>query len=97
MNMPFVDLQSVIKPLPRLEKLRLVEWMIADMTREEAALTLKSGDSYPIWSPYEAYDAAEILLQVEKTTIHASFQGVAPPSLFHCRFAAKSRPERAVE
>jgi len=59
--MPFVELQYAIKPLPRLEKLRLMEWMIADMTREETALTLKSGESYPIWSPYDAYDAADTL------------------------------------
>lgn len=61
MLMPFIELQSAIKPLPRLKKLRLMEWIIADMTRKETVLTLKSGESYRIWSPYDAYDAADIL------------------------------------
>jgi hypothetical protein len=57
----FVELQSAIKPLPRLEKLRLMQWMIADLAQEEAALMLQPGATYPVWSPYEALDAADTL------------------------------------
>ncbi len=59
--MSFVELQSAIKPLPRLEKFQLMEWMMADLAQEEAALMLQPGAAYPVWSPYEAFDAADIL------------------------------------
>ncbi len=70
MVMPFIELQSVIKPLPRLEKLQLIQWMIAELAQEEAALMLQPGTTYPVWSPYEAFDAADTLwreLQKETT------------------------------
>jgi hypothetical protein len=61
MALPFVELQSAIKPLPRLEKLQLIQWMITDLAQEEAALLLQPGATYPVWSPYEAFDAADTL------------------------------------
>lgn len=69
--MSFVELQSAIKPLPRLERFQLMQWMMAELAQEEAALMLQPGAAYPIWSPYDAYDAAETLwheLQKETNT-----------------------------
>ena len=66
----FVELQSAIKPLPRLKKFQLIQWVMADLAQEEVALMLQPGAAYPVWSPYEAFDAAEILwreLQQETT------------------------------
>jgi hypothetical protein len=68
--MSFGELQSAIKSLPRLEKFQLMQWMMADLAQEEAALMLQPGAAYPVWSPYEAFDAADILwreLQKETT------------------------------
>ncbi|GAK58776.1 hypothetical protein U27_05751 [Candidatus Vecturithrix granuli] len=59
--MSLIELQSAIKPLPRLEKFQLIQWIMADLAQEEAALMLRPGATYPIWSPYDAYDAAETL------------------------------------
>ena len=68
--MSFVELQSAIKRLPRLEKFQIIQWMMTDLAQEEAALMLQPGAAYPVWSPYEAFDAADILwheLQKETT------------------------------
>ena len=69
----FVELQSAIKPLPRLKKFQLIQWVMADLAQEEVALMLQPGAAYPVWSPYEAFDATEILWRElqQETTAHA--------------------------
>ncbi|HET6385461.1 MAG TPA: hypothetical protein VFJ58_18875 [Armatimonadota bacterium] len=46
--------------LPRQEKFRLVQELISELA-DEVGIT---AGEYPIWSPYEAYDAAATLLRL---------------------------------
>lgn len=61
--MELSQLQSAIKILSRNEKFRLVQFIICELAGEESSSMLKNGKEYPIWSPYNAHDAAEILLK----------------------------------
>jgi len=56
------QLQSAIKILSRSEKFRLVQFIICELAEEESSFILKNGQEYPIWSPYNAHEAAQALL-----------------------------------
>jgi hypothetical protein len=56
------QLQSAIKILSRSDKYRLVQFILYELAEEESASLLKNGKEYPVWSPYNAHDAAGILL-----------------------------------
>ena len=62
------SMEAVAKFLPtfrvlsRTDKLRVVQYLISELVREEEA-DLLPGMSYPVWSPYDAYEAAGTLLK----------------------------------
>lgn len=56
-------LQSAIKILSRSDKFRLVQFILCELAEEESSSLLENGREYPIWSPYNAHDAAGILLK----------------------------------
>ena len=58
--MSLKELLPSVHALPRADKYRLVQELIAELAREEA---LAEGE-YPVWSPYDAHDAAASLLQL---------------------------------
>lgn len=65
------ELLSVLQNLPRVDKLRLVQFLIHELAREEGVNLLEIADNYPIWSPYKAFEAGDILLEMltsEQTT-----------------------------
>ena len=61
--MDLSELLPTLHSLPRPEKWRLVQLMVADLAREEESPSIEAGAAYPIWSPYQAFDAAETLLK----------------------------------
>ena len=61
--MSMTELYSVVQALPRGEKLRLVQLLVAELARDEGICALQEGDQYPIWTPYDSFDAAQALLQ----------------------------------
>ena len=66
--MVLTELQSEVKTLSRREKFLLIQFLITELADEER-ITLQDGADYPIWSPYDAVEAAETLfheLQKEK-------------------------------
>ena len=58
--MTLAELMPTIHALPRQDKFQLMHELIADLALDEG---LADGE-YPIWSPYEAHDAAGVLLQL---------------------------------
>ncbi len=56
------QLQSAIQTLSRSDKFRLVHFILYELAEEDSSSLLENGKEYPIWSPYNAHDAAEILL-----------------------------------
>ena len=49
--------------LSRADKLRIIQFLAADLVRDEGEPLLEPGASYPVWTPLEAYDAAAVLLR----------------------------------
>jgi hypothetical protein len=65
--MPSTNLSEMLPKLhalPRPEKWRLVQLMVADLAREEELSPIETGGAYPIWSPHDAFDAANAMLKV---------------------------------
>lgn len=58
--MSLAELLPSIQALPRSDKFRLVQELITELAQEEG---LAEGE-YPIWSPYDAHEAAVTLLQL---------------------------------
>jgi len=56
------QLVEQLRRLDRVDKLQVIQLLAAELANEEANL-LKSGASYPVWSPYDAVDAANIMLK----------------------------------
>jgi hypothetical protein len=58
--MSLSELVPALQILPRSDKLKVIELLMTDLTREEG-IELQAGAAYPIWTPYDAYDAAQTL------------------------------------
>jgi hypothetical protein len=61
--MSFVEMMPSVRALSRIEKLQLIQMLAEDLARAEESTCLIPGQSYPIWSPDQAYQAAEVLLK----------------------------------
>ncbi len=60
------ELLPQVQALPRADKLRLMQLLVFELAREEGVTLLQSDEDYPIWTPYNAFDAAATLLNVLK-------------------------------
>jgi hypothetical protein len=60
------ELWPKLKHLSRIEKLRVMHFLALELAGEEGSTSLEEAASYPVWSPYEAFGAADILMQVLK-------------------------------
>ena len=56
------ELVEQLRRLNRADKLQVIQLLAAELAREEENL-LKLGASYDGWSPYDAADAANIMLE----------------------------------
>jgi hypothetical protein len=61
--MSMTELYSAVQALPRGEKLRLVQLLVAELARDEGISVLQDGAQYPVWTPYNAFDAAKTLAE----------------------------------
>jgi hypothetical protein len=62
--MSLAELMPALQNLPRDDKLQVIRLLVSDLTRQEGIDWLQSGASYPIWTPFDAYDAARSLQQL---------------------------------
>jgi hypothetical protein len=67
LSMSLTDLVPAVKMLPRADKLRLMQFLIIDLAQEEGIPLLSAEAEYPIWTPLNAFDAADTLLQMLQT------------------------------
>lgn len=49
--------------LNRADKLRIMQFLVIELAKEEGAL-LNPNAKYPIWSPYNSYEAANTLMNL---------------------------------
>ena len=59
LNKLFSELQG----LNRAEKLRIMQFLVLELAKEENTM-FTPGAAYPVWSPHDAFDAADILMQL---------------------------------
>jgi hypothetical protein len=60
--MSFVEMLAEARALSRIHKLRLIQVLAEDLAQAEESTTFVAGQTYPLWSPERAYDAALALL-----------------------------------
>ena len=57
------EIIPVLKELPRADKLRLLQILAFELAQEEGVGWFDPETAYSIWTPYEAFDAADTLRQ----------------------------------
>lgn len=62
--MLLTELFPAVKELPRADKLRLMQFLVVDLAQEEGISLLAANAEYPIWTPLNAFGAAETLLKM---------------------------------
>lgn len=61
--MATVDLLPTLRNLSRSEKLKVMQFLIAELSKEEEP-TLQAGATYSLWSPLNSHEAAHKLSQL---------------------------------
>ncbi|MBW4474703.1 MAG: hypothetical protein KME45_30645 [Stenomitos rutilans HA7619-LM2] len=61
--MTVVELFPTLRNLPRADKLKVMQFLIAELAKEEEP-TLQSGATYSLWSPLDSHGAAHQLAQL---------------------------------
>ena len=64
--MTLVDLIPELQALPRPEKLWVIQMMAAEVAREEGVDPPSRGQEHPVWSPFDAYEGAAVLIRTLK-------------------------------
>jgi hypothetical protein len=67
------ELISTLRGLSRADQFSIIQLLIAELAQQETDL-IKPDQSYPVWSPYDAFEAADTMLKVlnaAKTQDHA--------------------------
>jgi hypothetical protein len=65
--MPLAKLMSQIQELPKIDKLRLMQFLATELLKEEDANFFVADQEYPIWSPYNCSEAANVLMNLLET------------------------------
>ena len=65
--MTAADLLPALKSLPRIDKLKVMQFLVTELAKEEEP-TLQNGATYPLWSPINAHGAAHQLAQLLEST-----------------------------
>jgi len=71
--MILTQLLPELQTLNRADKLRVMQFLVFELAKEEDIL-IPPGTSFPVWSPYEAFGAADallIMLKAEESNQHA--------------------------
>lgn len=67
------ELISTLRRLSRADQFYVMQVLISELAQQETDL-IKPDQSYPVWSPYDAVEAADTMLKVlqaAKTQDHA--------------------------
>lgn len=59
------ELLTTLRGLTRADKLYIMQVLISELAQQETDF-IKPDQSYPVWSPYDALEAADTMLQVLK-------------------------------
>jgi hypothetical protein len=59
--MSLSELLPIVGELPHHEKLCLLQFLANSLAQEEGVPPIAPGTEFPVWSPYEAFAAADVL------------------------------------
>jgi hypothetical protein len=59
----WTDLLPTLRSLSRADKIRAIQLLAGELAREEEVPRLEAGASFPIWTPFDAFDAAAKLFE----------------------------------
>jgi hypothetical protein len=62
--MPLAELIVQIQELSKIDKLRLIQFLATELVKEEDANFFVANQEYPVWSPYNCPEAANILMNL---------------------------------
>ncbi len=62
-GMVSAELLTTLRGLTRADKLYIMQVLISELAQQETDL-IKPNQSYPVWSPYDAFEAADTMLKV---------------------------------
>ena len=65
--MPLAEIMSQIQTLPKIDKLRLMQFLATELVQEEDANFFVANQEYPVWSPYNCSEAANVLMNLLAT------------------------------
>ncbi len=65
--MNITELLPQLRKLKRADKLYVMQFLVSELAQEESDL-LRPGVNYPVWSPYDATEAANVMLKVLRTS-----------------------------
>jgi hypothetical protein len=65
--MPLAQLMSQIQELPKIDKLRLMQFLATELVKEEDVNFFVANQEYPVWSPYNCSEAANVLMNLLAT------------------------------
>lgn len=66
--MSVAELLPRVRSLSRADRVRLVEILTSDLAADEGTAIIEPNREYEIWSPFDAFDAAETMLRVLEET-----------------------------
>ena len=61
--MTLIELLTTARTLCRADRIRLVQYLVADLAREEGVTSFEENTAYPIWTPLHAFEAAATMLE----------------------------------
>ncbi|HEY9604589.1 MAG TPA: hypothetical protein V6C85_23490 [Allocoleopsis sp.] len=62
--MSVTELLPTLQKLSRAEKLRVMQFLISELAKEENEAALEDGATYRVWSPLNSHEAAHQLAQL---------------------------------
>ncbi len=65
--MPLAELMSQVQILPKIDKLRLMQFLATELVKEEDANLFVEKQEYPVWSPFNCSEAANVLMDLLAT------------------------------
>ncbi|MEG3877759.1 hypothetical protein QT972_10295 [Microcoleus sp. herbarium7] len=59
--MSLAELLPKLQELSRADQLRVIEFLASQLSKQETLSLLEPGRTYEVWSPYDAFEAADVL------------------------------------
>ena len=62
-TMSLTEVLPVLHELKRADKLRVLQFLVIELAADEGVTLLEAGKSYPVWTPFNSFSAAKVLLE----------------------------------